>query len=130
MDNDVIKVGIDLDNCITADINSENFFRVICHLLHPEHEIHIITNRDESSREATIQELKELGIQYSTLALVSKKAEYILTHKVNIYFDDTDEYFLELPEEVTVFKIREDGNYDFSAKKWIGSRKTTKLIDE
>jgi hypothetical protein len=26
---------------------------------------------------------------------------------ITIYFDDTDEYFLDLPESVTVFKIRE-----------------------
>ena len=39
-----------------------------------------------------------------------------------------DEYFLEIGEETTVFKIRESGNFSFSEKKWIGSEKTVKII--
>ena len=46
----------------------------------------------------------------------------------DIYFENEDEYFLQLGEEVTVFKIREDGNFSFSDKKWIGSKKTVKMI--
>lgn len=37
---------------------------------------------------------------------------------ITIYFDDTDDYFLELPESVTVFKIREPWNFDFENHKW------------
>jgi hypothetical protein len=125
-----IKIGIDLDNCITADENSKEFFRIICHLLHPEYEIHIITNRDKSSRQDTIKELKELGIQYSRLRLTGLKAQYILNEGINIYFDDTEEYILEIPQSTTVFKIREDLNFDFAEKKWITSRRNSILIDE
>jgi hypothetical protein len=125
-----IKVGIDLDNCITADDNSKEFFRIICHLLHPEYEIHIITNRDESGRGDTIKELEELQIQYSHLALTSQKDKYVEQKVINILFENEDEYFLEIPESTTVFKVREDGNFSFSKKKWITSRQNSILIDD
>ena len=38
------------------------------------------------------------------------------------------EHFLELPETVTVFKFRENGNYSFPKKKWLGNKITTKII--
>ena len=96
-----MKIGIDLDNCITSE---QEFFRIITHLLHPEYEIHIITNRDESNRQSTIQELEQLRIQYSKLELTAEKAAaYILNQGINIFFDDTDEYFLQLPEQCDCF---------------------------
>lgn len=125
-----MKVGIDLDNCITADKNSKEFFRILCHLLHPEYEIHIITNRDKSNRDNTIKELEELNIQYSHLALTSQKDKYVEHQGINILFEDTDESFLEIPESTTVFKIREEGNFSFAEKKWITSRQNSILIDE
>ena len=32
-------------------------------------------------------------------------------------------------DEVVVFKMREPGNFSFAENKWIGSSKTTKMID-
>jgi len=125
-----IVIGIDLDNTITADENSKRFFSVLTHLLQPEYEIHIITNRDKALRQDTIGELEEIDIQYDNLMLTENKADYILREDITIYFDDTDEYFLSLPDSVLVFKIREAGNFSFSKKKWIGSEKTTKMIDK
>ena len=130
MDEIIIKIGIDLDNTITADDNSKEFFRIICHLLHPEYEIHIITNRDETDRENTEQELSVLGIRYNKLILTENKAEYILKNGITIYFENSDEFFLELPQDITVFKIREHHNFSFSEKKWITSKNNSILIDE
>ena len=124
-----MKIAIDLDNTITADRNSALFFRIITHLLIPENDIIVISNRDESDRETTEQELSVLGIRCNKLILTENKAGYVLKNGINILFEDTDEYFLEIPESVTVFKIREDGNFSFSAGKWIGSKKTVKMID-
>ena len=124
-----IDIAIDLDNTITADRNSIEFFRIITHLLHPENDIIIISNRDESDRENTEQELDVLGIRHNRLVLTANKAGYILKNGITIFFENSDEYFLELPKEVTVFKIREAGNFSFSAKKWVGSKKTVKMID-
>ena len=124
-----MKIGIDLDNTITADKNSVMFFRAITHLLIPENDIIILSDRDESDRETTEQELSVLGIRHNKLILTANKAGYILKNNINILFENTDEFFLELPQDITVFKIREHHNFSFSEKKWIGSKKTTKMID-
>ena len=124
-----MKIAIYLDNTITASRDSIEFFRIITHLLIPENDIIIISNRDESDWENTEQELDVLEIRYNKLVLTANKAGYVLKNGINILFEDTDEYFLEIPESVTVFKIREEGNFSFSAGKWIGSSKTVKMID-
>ncbi len=124
-----MKIALDLDHCITADRKSIEFFRILTHLLIPENDIYIITNRNESDREDTEQELSVLGVRYNKLIITDKKAEYLIANNINIYFENSDEYFLEIGEETTVFKIREAGNFDFSEKTWIGSEKTVKMID-
>jgi len=123
-----MRIGIDLDNTITVSEQSIRFFRGMTHLLLPEHEIHIITNRDPHTEKATKQELADLGIAYSKLIITGEKAEYVVKTGIQVLVEDTDEYFVDLPESVLVFKIREPGNFDFAEKKWIGSDKTTRMI--
>ena len=123
-----LKIGIDLDGTITASDQSIAFFRLLTTCLYDHAEIHIITHRELGSEAAVSQELHELGIRYHHLAITGNKADYITGRGINIFFEDTDEYFLELDEAVTVFKIREDGNFSFDDKKWIGSTRTTLLI--
>jgi hypothetical protein len=81
MDKNAIKVGINLDNCITAE---QEFLRVMCHLLCPEYEIHLITNRDEDSRAKTMKELEKYRIQYSQLVMTDNKAEYLQEQGIEI----------------------------------------------
>jgi len=123
-----MKIAIDIDNTITASKNSVEFFRMLTTLLISKHQIIIISNREESDRETTEEELDVLGIRYNKLILTADKAEYILKHGVEFLFEDTDEIFLTLPDSVTVFKIREEGNFCFSEHKWIGSAKTVKMM--
>jgi len=123
-----MKIAIDIDNTITASKNSVEFFRTLTALLISEHQILIISNRNESDRENTEEELDVLRIRYNKVVLTQHKAEYIKKHGVEFVFEDTDEYFLELPETITVFKIREEGNFCFTEHKWIGSAKTVKMM--
>jgi uncharacterized HAD superfamily protein len=123
-----MKIAIDIDNTITASKSSVEFFRTLTTLLISAHQIIIISNRDEADRETTEEELDVLGIRYNKLILTADKAEYILKHGIEFLFEDTDEYLLELPDSVTVFKIREEGNFCFTEHKWIGSAKTVKMI--
>lgn len=125
----MIKIGIDIDNTINASNQSALFFQLITSTL--DAEIHVITNRDtrDQSRQETIQELKSLNINYDELVITANKYDYIINNNINVYFDDTDEYFIDLPESVTVFKIREPGNFDFDQKKWIYGDKTGMNID-
>ena len=124
-----MKIAIDLDNTITASQSSVEFFRAITHLLIPEHDIIIISNRNQSDRESTEQELDVLGIRYNKIILTQDKAFYIFKNNIKYLFEDTDEYFLSLPESVLVFKVREDGNFKFKTHKWVGSKKTVEMID-
>ncbi len=125
---DHMKIAIDLDNTVTADVNSIKFFRIMSHLLIGEHEIYIITNREPGTEKQIAEELHEHGIEYRQIVITAEKSKFIKENGITIYFEDTDEYFLEIGKEVLVFKIRETGNFDFSAKKWVGSLKTTKII--
>ena len=129
MGKNVIKIAIDLDNTITANKNSIEFFKILTHLLIPEHKIYIITNRTPGSEQNIAEELDCLEIEYSEIIITDKKAEYIKNNNIKIFFENEDESFLEISEDVVVFKIRESGNFDFAEKKWIGSNTTTKMID-
>ena len=80
----VIKVGIDLDQYIITD---QEFFRIICFLLAPEYEIHLISNQDEGSRKETVKELEEHRIHYSQLVLTGNKAEYLHNQGIEIELD-------------------------------------------
>jgi len=124
-----LNIGIDVDNTITASKSSIRFFRLLSMLMYDHAEIHIITNREPGSEAAIAQELQYMEIRYHYLKITKNKAEYIRDHNITIFYENTDEYFLELPEDVLVFKIREPGNFSFPEKKWIGSKKTVKMID-
>jgi len=126
--SDFLKIGIDLDDTITY---CPTFFSMMTNAMQHVAEIHIVTNREKApENEAAIRkELDELGIRYHRLAVTDKKAEYILNQGITIFFEDTDEYFLTLPESVRVFKIREPYNFDFENHVWIYSEKTGRHID-
>ena len=123
-----MKIAIDLDNTITASSQSEKFFVLLTKMFSPLHEIIILTNREPDTERVIMAELKELGITYTKIVITAHKDRYIIEHGIDIFFEDTDEYFLSLPESVLVFKVREDGNFDFKEKKWVGSVKTTRMI--
>jgi len=112
-----LRIGIDLDDTIT---NSPRFFSLMTNAMKGVADIHIITNREqtEASRKNTEADLRELGIAYHHLAITGDKIQYIEQHAIQIYFDDMDENIVGLPASVTVFKIREEWNFDFDEMKW------------
>ncbi len=128
--DDRIKIGIDLDNTITASRESIKFFSTLTNLLIAEHRIYIITNRQPNTEQDVADELEYLGIEYNQIVITANKAEYVLKEGITILFEDTDEYFLSLPKNITVFKIREEGNFNFETHKWIASKKTVEMSDE
>ena len=125
-----MKIGIDLDHTITANSQSIEFFKILTHLLFPKNKIFIITNREPGTEQGIAQKLNNLEIQYHHIVITDKKAEFISDNGITIFFENEDEYFLELGEEVVVFKIRESGNYSFAERKWITSKRNSILIDE
>ena len=104
-----MKIAIDLDGTITADKNSIEFFSILTHLLIAEHRIYILTSRAPNTEQDIAEELDCLGIDYSEIVITDNKADYIRENNITISFGNRDESFLELGEEVVVFKIRESG---------------------
>lgn len=116
-------IGIDLDGTITESVL---FFNFLSHSWPGR--VVVITYRDD--RQKTVEDLEKLGIKYDELILAKSmdKSGDIKDSGVDIYFDDQDEMTWNIPESVTVFKIRNDGNFDFEDKKWLFSDKTGKLL--
>jgi len=126
----MLKIGLDFDNTITASLESLRFFQMLTKTFKGQAEIHIITGREVigKSRKETIEELKLLDIHYDHLEMTWDKRQYIIKNKIEIYFDDMDEFIVDLPKSVTVFKVRENWNFNFTSQQWLYSDKTgTKL---
>jgi hypothetical protein len=121
-----MKIALDIDGCITE---YPEFFRALSACMSPIAEIYVITNRDPGTRAEITNELKDYGIHYKTLVITAEKAKYIIENDINVVFEDTDEYFLDLPESVCVLKVREPGNFDFETRKWIYGSKTGQTIE-
>lgn len=124
-----MKIGIDLDSTINENSTTVAFFSLLTNAFKDKWEIFIITNRDPYTNEATAGELSDFGIYYDHLIVTAKKADFIIDNGISVYFDDTDETFITLPESVVVFKPREAGNFDFSKHKWVYGNKTGINID-
>lgn len=117
----MMRIAVDIDGTITS---APDFFQMMTQTLSQVAQIHILTARDPNCREETISELVELGVMYDKLAITHEKVSYCINKKINVLFEDTDEYFSKLPPEVTVFKIREDFNFCWNSGRWIYSDKT------
>lgn len=117
-----LKIGVDLDGTISE---YPEFFRLFTRAMAKAGcKIYIVTDRGPGTEADVRRELKEYGITYHTLKITGEKAKYIINEGIDVLYDDTDEYFLDLPEEVAVFKIREKYNFDFSLKKWRDDKKS------
>lgn len=121
-----MKIGIDFDATITA--YPEVFSQFTKAYKNAGHEIHIITDRVLGTENEVMKMLKELDIEYDIIMITKDKIAYILNHGIEVLYDDTDEYFIELPKTVAVFKVREHYNFDFDHKKWLYSDKTGRKI--
>jgi|ETNvirnome_2_300_1030623.scaffolds.fasta_scaffold12250_4 uncharacterized HAD superfamily protein len=122
-----MKIAIDLDNTITF---APKFFSQLTHSLKENNYVYVITNRDMSIWADTKKELRDLGIHYNHLIFTADKKTAIIENEIEALFEDTDEYFLDVPEEIVVLKIREPGNFDFTKKKWIYGNRTGINIDD
>jgi len=123
----MLKIGIDLDDTIT---HAPEFFSLLTQSVANAAEIHIITRRFPGTESQVSEELIKLGIVFHKIRITDQKSKYILAEGISIYFDDTDEYFQDLPESVKVFKIREPGNFCFETRRWIYGNKTGINIDK
>lgn len=117
-------LGIDIDGTITDAVM---FFRIFTKMWPGK--IYIITMRSDKAK--TLADLNFFDIRFDEVFLVNsfpEKAKIIEELGVTVFFEDQDEIITPVSEEVTVFKIRNGGNYDFDAKRWLFSEQTGKMI--
>ena len=117
-------LGLDLDGTIDE---APEFFRTLSKVWPGE--VFVITYRNDRAKAE--QDVAKFGIQCDEVILVSSfdgKAEVIANRGISIYFDDQDEMLLNIPENVTVLKIRNGGNYDYEERKWLYSEETGRMI--
>lgn len=111
-----IKIGVDLDGTISE---YPQFFRVFTKAMAEAGcKIYVVTDRIPGTRGLVARELRQYGITYHAIKITSDKAGFLLDEGISVLFDDMDRYFLELPEEVAVFKIRQKYNFDFDGLTW------------
>jgi len=110
------KIAVDLDGTISE---YPEFFKLFTKAMSQAGcKIYILTDRPPGTEEQVVDQLQSYGITYDVVKITSQKSEYILKEGITVLFDDVDQYFVDLPPDVAVFKIRQKYNYDFAEKRW------------
>ena len=122
-----IKISFDLDGTLNG--TDSKFFQMISHLLYPETNIYILTNREPGTEAEIADELARLNILYHKIKITADKAGFIKADGIQVVFENEDEAFKAVGKDVLVLKVRESLNYDYKTGRWIGSAKTVKMID-
>ena len=126
-----MKVGLDIDGCIVSEYS--DVFSKLTNALKGsvEIEIFIISSRENSnkSKQETIQELQELGITYDHLILTDDKQK-VIKENIDLFVDNEIENFQGVDSAICCLLIREQMNYDWETDRFLGDKKTTKMIDE
>jgi len=112
-----MKIAVDLDGTISE---YPQFFKLITKAMSQAGcRIYVVTDRPSGTEEQVSEQLQGYGITYDVIEITGRKDKFILKEGITVLFDDTDEYFLDLPAEVAVFKIRQKYNFDFAQKRWL-----------
>jgi len=110
------KIGIDLDGTISE---YPEFFKLFTKAMaEAGHKIYVITHRMPGTEDKAAEELESYGITYHVIKITYEKAKFIMKEGISVLFDDREEFFVDLPEEVAVFKVRQKYNFDFAEKRW------------
>lgn len=124
-----MKVALDIDGTVSEN---PEFFAILSTALRAAgHSVLILTFREPTSVQKIYEELARWHIHYDDLVIapsLESKGALCSLHGVDLFFDDQDECIAGVPESVMVFKIRNGGNFDFAASKWLSTSKLTKLI--
>lgn len=112
-----MKIGLDIDGTIT---DYPKFFSILSKT--EQFEVHIITGRGEEDRQSTIEELAAYNIRYDYIHFVDvdwkNKGEICKKYGIDMMFDDMDEYINNIPMSTTVFKVRNEGNWNDKSNRW------------
>jgi uncharacterized HAD superfamily protein len=113
-------LGLDLDGTIDE---ATDFFKFLSAMWNGP--VFVITYRNDT--EGIVRDLKKYDIKYTAIVSVktfAEKAEIIKDLNVKVFFDDMDEVLMHVAPDVKVFKIRNEGNFDYDTKRWLYSKST------
>lgn len=118
---DGIHLGLDVDGTITE---WPEFFRNLSKSWPGR--VSIVSYR--SDREKLVDLLNELDVYYDDIHLVKTmdKSDTLIELGINVYIDDQDECLFNIPNNITVMKVRNGGN--FHNGKWLYSDETGILL--
>ena len=119
-------LGLDLDG--TIDENPAFFAHLAALWPAP---VTVITYRRDRAK--AVADLARLGVRYDELVLVERmdaKAAVIAERGIGVYVDDQDEMTANVPEGVTVLKLRNGGNFDYDGRRYYYSDKTGENLDD
>lgn len=112
-----MKIAVDLDGTISE---YPQFFKLFTKAMSQAGcKIYVVTDRPPGTEQVVSEQLGSYGITYDFIKITGRKDKFILKEGITVLFDDVDEYFVDLPAEVAVFKIRQKYNFDFTQKKWL-----------
>lgn len=117
-------LGIDIDGVVDE---ARMFFNMLSHIWPGK--VVIVSAR--SDREKAVADLQRFRIRFDKLVLVDSlgaKAAAISAEGISVFFDDQPEALQGIPEHVKVFLVRNGGNFDFAADKWMFSSKTGRMV--
>lgn len=118
------SLGIDLDGTIDE---SPVFFSILSNFWPGK--VYIITYRNDV--DGIVEALKSFNIKFTDFVMVSsfeQKAKEIERLGISVFFDDMDECLKNVAPNVTVMKVRNEGNFDYDDKLWLYSNKTGKTV--
>lgn len=118
------SIGIDFDGTIDE---APVFFNILSNLWPGK--VYIITYRDDLP--GIKRDLAAFGIKYTDIVTVNsfpQKAQEIDRLGISVFFDDMDEVLKHVKSNVTVLKIRNEGNFDYDDKRWVYSEDTGRQI--
>jgi hypothetical protein len=124
-----MRVGLDIDGLLDE---RPEFFAVLSAALRAGgHFVAVLTYRDPNRREQTEKQLAGWGVVFDELHFARSlpdKGRLCRELRLDVYFDDQDECVVGVDESTTVFKVRNGGNFDFAARKWLSTPALTRLL--
>lgn len=124
-----MKVALDVDGTISE--HPELFALLSASLRAAGHPVVVLTYRDPDRVEHTRMQLAGWGITYDEIVFatsLSSKGELCRQHSIDVFIDDQDECIVGVPENVLVLKVRNGGNFDYDARRWLSTAKLTELL--
>jgi hypothetical protein len=124
-----MRIGLDLDGLLDEQ---PAFFALMTTAFRAQgHFIAILTYRDAESLGRTEAQLADLGIAYDEIHFarsLADKGRLCRELAIDVYFDDQDECLVGVDKRTAVFKMRNEGNFDFGQRKWISTARLTRLL--